>query len=28
MGGYRDLSIRKKLQGIVMVTSAAALLAP
>ena len=26
MGGYRDLSIRKKLQGIVMVTSAAALL--
>ena len=26
MAGYRDLSIRKKLQGIVMVTSAAALL--
>ena len=26
MGGYRDLSISKKLQGIVMVTSAAALL--
>ena len=26
MAGYRDLSIRKKLQGIVMITSAVALL--